>query len=235
MTAAGAIFGIGSAFANLDPFLVLPKVFGADTATGFVGKLCRFFLCVQLMEVAIISYRALFLTAIVSSFHRIEILKVLSDRVPIKQHIAMYRESAVISRIMHDFEFTTAKWSLVALFFAILLGVNITIIGIERGQTTLVVITLTFTLAAIFILHIIFVIGCSFHNISDNVLFQWSMTKHNVYSRRETDALKRTLRSLQIISYPAGGMGIIDKDMKISYWESLLGNLVDTIMARDSL
>lgn len=43
--------------------------------------------------------------------------------------------------------------------------------------------------------------------------------------------IRKELRSSKSIAMPAGDFGIIDKDVKINYWDNLLDNVVNVILS----
>lgn len=47
--------------------------------------------------------------------------------------------------------------------------------------------------------------------------------------------MRRVVKSLQVISIPAGNVGIIDIDMKINYWQHLLENVVNSVVMVNEL
>lgn len=222
---------IGSVLVNLDPFMLLLRNISPGSEQKLIGKLARYILFTYSVQVAPISFRAMYLTAFITSFTRAEILQALSDRLPIKHYIAAYREVAVVTRLMYENEIKSSRTGLTGLFFGLLLGVNSIIIAVDRQQGILIVISILFVVLHLVVLHIFFSIGCKFYNESSSMLCRWNRKIRHVHNRDESKLLKRVLSSLQKISVPAGGVGIIDKDMKVSYLDTLQGYLVDTIMA----
>lgn len=66
-------------------------------------------------------------------------------------------------------------------------------------------------------------------------MFLWRTEVDGIKERKRRRELQRVVRSLQIISLPAGDAGIIDVDIKVNYTENLLGCLTDSIVTKNTL
>lgn len=232
-TASGFIIPSGAVLVNMDPFFLLQKVLHIPIISALLSKTFRLFLCIYILQVGIISFRAALLTAVVSAMYRIEVLRVLTQ-LPLRKHnLKIYRENAIVTKIVYDFEFSSTRFGLMAMYFGIILSVNVIITGLDKQQLALVVITATFLIIQVFILQLFFKIGCSYFMFSSRILRNWNIDISNLCSSRRE--LRRIISSLRIISMPAGEAGIIDRDIKMNYMENLLGNLVDLIITRNSL
>lgn len=235
VSAGSVTFGVGATYANMDPFREILKLYNDDLVKSKFGMLLRCICCIHLFQAGGTSFRAMYLTGTMSALHRIEMLKMLSPRLPIKHYVAYYRQNEVASRLMHYVEYTTAKVALLSLYFGIVLAVNAIVLGIERQQTMLILVTVTFTILFVLVLHNMFNIGCSFFNMSNDIINNWNKKSQHVYNKKEAMELIRVIRSLQLISIPAGDVGDIDKDFKVMYLDRVSGNLIDTLMAREEL
>lgn len=72
-------------------------------------------------------------------------------------------------------------------------------------------------------------LGCSLFQASTSVLETWKR-KLSRSMGVNTRFRRRLMKSLKPIAWPAGTVGIIDDDMKISYLQRLLGHSVDMVM-----
>lgn len=230
LTGASAFAAFVLVLANLDPFILLPTVFGGEMAKGFAYKIIRFVVYIYAVEAGLTSFRGLYMTALVLAMFRMQVLKLLCERLPIRQHVRLYKENRVVERLMYDNEFKIARYALVSVYFGVVLSVNVIIIAVNREQPMLTTMAVIITVAFLSVLHMVVVFGCIFLNLSETMLGEWGIKingTHNSFDRKE---LKRVLASFRPISLPAGGMGVINKDMKVSYLEHMLGTLVDTLM-----
>lgn len=233
---ACTVFPVGVVYANCEPFAMLPSILGYPSAANTVlGKVTRYLLCLHIVHSGVASFRSLFLTAIVGVVYRIEMLRALSSLPATEENIAIYRENAIIAKITYNFELISTRAGLTVLFVGIMLGVNIIIVAYEHGQFLLVALTATFTLVIFIILQLFFLFGCKLYTFSGRTLFSWKMEVNAGKHRQTRSWLKRVMKSLKVISMPAGDAGIIDVDIKVNYSENLLGYLADSIVTKNTL
>lgn len=214
---------------------MLPKYFGEDFATGPLATILRYVICIQLCEVGVIGIRVIFMTSAITSWYQIEILKVLSNVLPSKKYLTLYRENAVVSKLIFDYNRTVTTFGLSALFFGLIIGVNLILYAAQRQEYALVIISLVFTTAAYIMLHTFFLFGCNIYTVSGRILFRWKTMQNIFYTKTEFRETRMVLRSMKVICMPAGDAGIIDRDIKMNYMEKLLESLVDTIITRNTL
>lgn len=78
---------------------------------------------------------------------------------------------------------------------------------------------------------LVFLFGCCFYKFSTIILGRWKGDrKLYLDSKKKCAYLKSVLRSLSPLSTPAGGIGIIDKGIKVNYFNSLLLSVVDIVL-----
>lgn len=227
----GIILPTGAAYSNMDPFYL--QELGNESL--ILPPLIRSIIFVYLIKVGLVDFRAMWFTAALNATYRIELLWILKGRLPTNANIALYRENLIANRIMAAFDLGSTRISLSALFFGILLGVSVTIVAVERNEPLLCLISVFFIISNVVILQMVFSIGCSFFTHSGDMLRRWRRQIYEVYGRRDIKEMKRVITSLRITSMTAGGVGIIDRDIKVNYSENLLGNLVDLLVTRNSL
>lgn len=233
-TVSGITMPTGIVQLDMDPFFLLHKALPNPLPAALLYKPSRLFICIYVVQVGVISFRAALLTAAISAMYRIEVLRVLA-KLPLRhKNVKIYKESAIIARIVYDFEFSSARFGLLAMYFGIVLTVNVILTGQDKQQFTLVLITATFLIIQVTILQLFFKIGCSYHMHSIQILRNWNIDVYGLHSWNRKE-VRRILRSILIISMPAGEAGIIDKDIKTNYMEKLLGNLIDLVITRNSL
>ncbi len=73
--------------------------------------------------------------------------------------------------------------------------------------------------------------GCLFYSFSMNLLKKWNNDNNFCTQGAISKAyLKRVLKSLPSISFPAVMVGIIDSEIKMNYMDNLLQTAVNTVL-----
>lgn len=229
------IVGIVGVLANLDPFLALPHIFAVDSNYALQLKFIRIVLTTFMASVSVIGFGSLFLTTTVSTLHRIELLHVLSLQKPNRSSIALYKESAVAERLLYDTELMATTGTFSVLYVGIILAAGMFVLATEERNPLLMSITMAFLIEFTICLHILFGTGCSLVIQSGNVIQEWSKQKNRYDVKIGRYELGRILRSLKLISIPAGNVGIIDRELTSGYSKHLLENIVDSILTRRTL
>lgn len=235
LTVSVGLFPVGLVVSNLDPLGVLQKIMGIPGHDNFFVKLYRTISTIHLSQAGVAGFRAMYLTTIMEQLHRIEMLKALLSRLPIKEYIGVYRENAYIGRVLYEYEFRANKTGFVTLYFAILLTAGIIIMAVGQQKYLLAAVAVTFAIGISGILQIAFNIGCIFFTTSGKVLQKWKKKAIIGYKRRRNQELIKVLKSIQPITVPAGGAGIVDRGMIITFWDKVLGDLIDAIVFLDNL
>lgn len=108
-------------------------------------------------------------------------------------------------------------------------------IGIKQQPKILIISAIFLTATIMAILHSIFKLGCGYFSSSKRVLFQWKVKVPKFYVGRRAKEMTQVVRSLRLISFPAGGAGIVDEEIEINYLGKLQSSLVDSSIARGKL
>lgn len=180
-------------------------------------------------------FRAMYLTTIMEQIHRVEMLKALISQIPVQEHVRIYRENLLISRIIYDFEFRANRAGFVALFVAILLAANGIILALTQKRVLVAIIAALFAFAVTIVLQIAFTVGCIFFIASGNILQKWRRNTDVAANKRKKTELFKVLNSMRRISVPAGGAGIVDREMILTFWDKLLGDLIDSSILYESV
>lgn len=76
-----------------------------------------------------------------------------------------------------------------------------------------------------------FALGCAFFSISKSLLQKWK-TEAKLYKQSDISKIRmwRIVKSLELISIPAGNVGVIDKDITMNYMNYLLQNIINVLL-----
>lgn len=144
---------------------------------------------------------------------------------PTKSNINFYRQCKIVSNILKLYEVDMTSTVLCTAFVSCLIFSNIFVIGFRRLMVLFLVPGLTVLYGFIFLLNILFMIGCTFYKSSVKTLSNWSRT-----TRRQSIFMRKEIKSLPIIAIPAGNVGIIDVAIKVNYFYSLLLNTTNSLL-----
>ncbi len=168
----------------------------------------------------------LMLISISLGLHRCAFLKCLEKQVePNEELINLYRQSIIVANAVKSFEYDISTLILSAVFVACIMFSNIFRFAVCKRMGIIVIASIGIIFFIVVVLDVLFVIGCSFYKSSFNVLNQW----RNV-TGRTSPHMYRVLKSLPIIALPAGKAGVIDTDIKVNYFYSLLVNTSNSIL-----
>ncbi len=226
-------------FLDMDPFYNILKCFKYFTRIGFslkyyqyvVLKQIRLIVCFGVAHQILAGCLNLILVGNAEGLYRCVILKILGKQIqPSKFLVMFYRQCFIASNAIKSFEYELSTFILSGVFMICIVFSNIFHIGFHMHMSIPVIVSIGIIFFIIVVLDIIFVIGCSFYTLSLKVLVQWrnSTGRRNAY-------LHRVVKSLQIIAYPAGDAGIIDTEIKVNYFYSLLVNTTNSIITVQSL
>lgn len=194
--------------------------------------LCRYIYFGWFTQVCASGFRTVSICALVGGFCRGKYLFWLSKqkfKVPL---IRFYCQNYVVQAAMNSFEFKASSAIFSVAFGVITFGTYVTLVGQNIGFKTLSVVGLVGIGLGIAVLQCFFMVGCAYFNNSLNVLHKW---KKDLSLRGSCLYLRKKLKSLRPIAMPAGGVGIIDNDIKINYFYNLLAYVVNVILSTKNI
>lgn len=200
-----------------------------------MGCLARYLLMLYIYLVITTSFRNVFLPCLISSIQRIELLAVLYKLNPVTHCIAKYRQHQLVSNMIYNLEVIITDIGLISFYLSILIGFNTIMIGIEQQHNMLVATAVVFTSVMMVLIKVLFTAGCKYFSWSQSVVFRWTINVTKHCSGKNARVMKRLMKSLRVISMPAGGAGIVDEDIEINYYGKLQCSLLDTSIARKKL
>lgn len=105
------------------------------------------------------------------------------------------------------------------MYLMITLGVVSTIVGLYFHQPLLVIPAFMLTFAVFVSLNVTFWTTCKIYENSIGLLRTW---RNDAIQRSDRGYARRVLKAMQVLSLPAGEVGIMDRDIKINYLSAVL-------------
>ncbi len=151
-------------------------------------------------------------------------------------NIQVFQEIRIVTRWLCLAESILVGVSLGATYLLVLFSVGTLYFGFKRNSVSIALPALMFAFILVGMIQSIFIFGCAFFNLSNSLLVKWkkdaSMYKQRGMSKAE---IQKVVKSLQVISVPAGSIGIIDRDITMNYMDNLLHNVVDLVLTLNDL
>ncbi len=225
---------------DMDPWYILtkclryylPKQFKTLSCYQYlIWKLARYVFSLWVAHGLLVCPITLTILATSQFLHRCVLIKNLEKHLePSLKSTNFYRQFSIMSNAMRSFELDLTNFALTSMFILCLLFFNVFVVGVR--QSSIMFEFLGFLVACFFlvILHIIFVIGCLFYSSSVKILQQWKSATKN-----RSKYFDKILKSLPLIALPAGEAGIIDVEIKVNYFYSLLENTTNSVLTIQSM
>ncbi len=194
-------------------------------------NILSFVLAIHEGQILAVVVRGLSIPLFFEAVTRMRLLYMLGKMPLSISRIRLYTEMRMGTAIILDLEKTATGFLLGAVFWFVLFGTGTLYVGIQKHDISLAIPALAIACMAVAFVQIVFLCGCSFNKFSLIILNRWKKDKTLCTQGKECRAhLKRLLKSLPPISMPAGTVGIIDKEIKMNYMDSLLQNIVNTVL-----
>lgn len=142
-------------------------------------------------------------------------------------HIKMYRQVRICIYLNYTLFKVLLGTFLSLSFFIIIFSLNLSIFGWSflplKVYIMAPIMTLLFLMFLIFSLNI----GSFLFEITSKTLNKW---KREVNKGYRANFLKRVLKSMRPIALPVGDVGIIDRDIKVNYIDTLMVGIVNVLI-----
>ncbi|CAL8140871.1 unnamed protein product [Orchesella dallaii] len=141
-----------------------------------------------------------------------------------------YRISQTSRAVTYDLSKYPVGGVLSIAFVVFVVGTNITWFGI-RNLSSIFIPCLSgfFVVAELLFISLLFEVGCSIYETSGTVKAKWMRNLENC-KRTQRPLLKRLLLSCPQISIPVGGVGIMDRDIKMNYFHNTVNYIVTPLL-----
>lgn len=230
----GCILAICVLHYNIDPlfsfaqFIEKWQKLQSYYKTKFVLRMTRYIITHWLAQIIASGFRTLSVCVIIGGLYKGKFLFWMSNQQLKLVQISLYRQSFIVQRVMHSFDHKASIACFGAASGLVLFGVHVAILGQKFDVTALSVLGLLGILGGTLFLQSFFSVGCAYFENSQEILTRW---KTDLAKGSYSKSTRKELQSLKPIAMPAGDVGIIDKDIKINYWDALLGNVVNVILS----
>lgn len=205
---------------NVFPFLI------------WIFKIVRLLSYVYSIHVCVVSMRTINLLACSKAAYRTKLFQNLEqETVPNWKLVRFYRECHIVSNTIRPFDYIATTFVLVFVFISFAVFVVVVIVGLKLKLGIFVIIGVAFVVFASLDINVVLMIGCSFFTSSQIILSNW---KRDVMGNRNP-YIRRCIISLGVIAMPAGEAGVIDVQMKVNYFKSLLDNVVNSVSTFNSI
>lgn len=151
-------------------------------------------------------------------------------------NIRIYQEIGTVTRSLFVVEKLLTAVALGAVFVLVLVGTCALVVFTKQNNVMLAIPALLIALFSMTVLQFMFLAGCSFYKWSTALLSKWKLEIYIFDGARPSKAyIRRVVKSLQVISVPAGSVGILDVDIKFNYLHNLLENTVNSVVMLNDL
>ncbi len=142
-------------------------------------------------------------------------------------HVKMYRQVRICIYLNYTLLKVVLGIFLSLSFFVVIFSINLSIFG--WNFLPLIVYLMAPTIAIIFFVFLIFSldIGSFIYEITLKTLNKW---KREVHQTVKVNYLKRVLNSMRPIALPVGDVGIVDRDIKVNYMDTLMVGIVNGLI-----
>ncbi|CAL8140853.1 unnamed protein product [Orchesella dallaii] len=233
---AAIVIPIAMVFRNWDPIFFALKAISmllkiediyASTWEFVTARYVLSFLSSQAM---LLNFRALSMTGYFVGVSAMALLKRLEKK-PLNPFILMeYKELQIAIAVAFGLVNSLFGGVVAFGFIGQVIGLNVLIFAAE-GKTNAVVVGMSsfFSAVTLFILCFSFAVGCSINERSLKIKEKWS--KDLIYYRRfQGNILRRQLLGCRLLALPVGSVGILDKKVKINYFNHTLNNIVNVML-----
>lgn len=133
-----------------------------------------------------------------------------------------FRQLAIILNEYHPVFVPLTPVVLSTLFFILVFGANLAIIGIFLTQAVLTSLGATIVFVSVELLDVVFFICCHIPLDSSALLHTWISDRKN-----DGGYASRVVKGMRVLSIPVGIVGIIDKDIQMNYFAKVISYVAD--------
>lgn len=211
---------------NFDPIYTLLVLFklGHLTNSMFL-KVFRLLYWLYFAQLVTTSIRYLAILGSYQGLVRCILLKRLTNGPSLASGITCYREIIIVSNIVKKFEIKATATGFTIGYIVVIVSVLTLVSGLRKGNVARIAFAFGLICLGMAILEIIFICGCSYRNNSQEILAIWK----NQLDKKSRYKIK-LMKSLPLLSIPAGSVGIIDKYIKVNFLNSLLQSLINVMV-----
>lgn len=194
-------------------------------------KISSCLLTLFLLHIVLVDMLSMVLITISEGMYRgVLLLRIEKCIQPSNMLINFYNQCVIVSKIIKLYDVNITSMVLCSAFFSCLIFSNIFVLGCRRGIPLFIIPSLTIFDGFLLILNAMFIMGCIFFKSSTKTLRNWRHT-----TRRKSLSMSKQIKSMSVISVPAGNMGIIDVEIKVNYFYSLLMNTTNSMLTVRSI
>ncbi|CAL8132346.1 unnamed protein product [Orchesella dallaii] len=113
-------------------------------------------------------------------------------------------------------------------FAAIILGVNVTIMGFRLGNFPMSLVASMIAIIGLWGTWVCFIVGCSWYEVSEQMLQSWRWQVVDSLNRKD---MRKRVKSCRIMTLVAGGIGILDDTIKNTFFHSALTYTANLLLA----
>jgi len=190
-----------------------------DLTMSVWGKVVRAILTSLLLHVMMVNIRTFSVLALGYVLNYIKLLKRIYSLELNPRIITEFNQLYINMNMMDKPTKIVASIVLQALFTCIVFGTNVFIIGFKLGSFAMCFFAAMITSLGVFGSSLVFMIGCSWYEISEAVLNSW---RWQIVDKPNRQWYKRKVRSCRRMVLTAGGIGILDDTIRNTFHHSAL-------------
>lgn len=202
--------------------------FNVRYRTSLIATISRFTISLVFSQAILTTIRTIIIIGFTKGAAFINLQGILLNQDVGPSSIALYRQLIVEQNVLLHSEKCLIACALTGGFFLIILS----LIAIEIGFFLVnIVVMLTASIVSIFIATVVVIvlkICCSYQERSVKIKNAWLEEAGFKWSRKYWTMVVKSCKPLVI---PAGNVGVVDKELKINYFHSVLVNTANVLLA----
>ncbi|CAL8127714.1 unnamed protein product [Orchesella dallaii] len=188
-----------------------------DITASLWSKLFRGILMFSISQALFANVRTLSIIGANSLFGYIKLLKRILT-LELNHHVMQeYKEMHIVIGMLESPLKILFAILLQTLFMGIVLGTNMTIIGLQLRNLVMIYIAFTIMIVAVPVSFLVFWFGCSLYETSEAILHSW---RWQLVWKSRRGYVRRIVRSFRKLALTAGGIGVLDDTIRNTFYHS---------------
>lgn len=161
---------------------------------------------------------------------RIILLKYLYHLQPSPVSFQIYRHISIITNIFRTTEQAVSAATLVGLFFVTVSSFGAMFVGWKQMNFEMILVSGIVFVVISLVLGVALFLGCYLHEMSKALLQKWKMgLSTNAFLSKRRSLIRLTIMSMQVVSIPAGYVGVIDAEIKLNFGDKLFDGIISIL------
>lgn len=148
--------------------------------------------------------------------------------------VNIYRELQLVFKVIWEFLICFIGSFFTVAFVCVLIGFDGTLIGWKFVPWSIYAMVPMFTSFVVSFIWLNFKFGCDYYERSDNILVTWrrniTKSERRPEYQKNRKLVRRILRSIPKLTFPAGNVGVMDREIKMNYLHALYDYVINSLI-----